>query len=226
MAPVLLTALVVACDSGRSPSAPTPPTAAQQVPPQPVPPPPPPKLPTFGPRYLTPPEPPPSSSVDAVVGRYWLDLAIGPDCTGIPADARARRYVADIDADRRGPYDYSVKLYAATFLEAFGCNEPRWPGTDYICHQFLASGSANGLHFDIYPEPDGNFSGNTIQELIGPDAWLGLAGEADGRMDGSTITATGITFVDRWTDGFARYTTCSSEPIVPPSSLRLTFTRQ
>ena len=124
---VALAFVAAACDSARSPSAPS--ATAAAVPVASSPPPLPPEAPTpgpYGPYFLTPPSPAPVSATDPIVGRYRLVLAIGADCAPAAPGERSRTYTADIVEDQGAGYDYVVSLYDATFLVATGCHDPRF----------------------------------------------------------------------------------------------------
>jgi hypothetical protein len=155
-----------------------------------------------------------------VVGRYRLELAIGPDCGSLPDSARSRTYTADIASS--GGTSYVVTLSGSNFLSGPICTlAPSRLG----CDQFLLSRSEDLLRAELINENDDGHGGHIVEE-IPPGSWIEVIGSATGRMQDGTITATGTASV--WY--------CPSNPGYPfpchsfrgcrSDQLRLTFSRQ
>jgi hypothetical protein len=218
---VALVFVTAACDSARSPSAPSATVAAVPVASSPLPP----EAPSpgpLGPSFLRPPSQAPVSATDPIVGRYRMDLAIGADCAPVGAGERNRTYTADIVEDHGAGYDYVVNLYDATFLVAMGCHDPRFPSAPDICNQFRAARSDGSLNFDFMAGPDDNWNGNKLYEFLLDGDVLEMGGTASGAVRGGTIAATGSVGVTRWRQFMSEhsYTYCGG------AGLRLTLTRR
>ena len=107
----------------------------------------------------TPPEP--SAPTDAIVGRYKLDLAVGPECGSVPDAARHRTYTATIDS--AGGTNYLVTLSDSSFLSGPICTAaPSRLG----CHQFQATRAGDLLRFNLIKL----VGGPQVRRVIGVEA--------------------------------------------------------
>ena len=191
-----------------------------------------PSLPLAAPISPLPAPPMPDASTDPIVGRYRLDLEVGPGCESVPAAAKSRSYAAVIEkrtssigVDSLVGTDYVVTLGEANFLSGLICT---FAASRLGCNQFPATREAGDiLRFDLVNENDDGHGGHIVEQLP-PGTWIELIGSARGRMqdpDGM-ITANG--------DASIWYCSAASEYPFPCASfvgcrsddLRLSFTRR
>ena len=179
------------------------------------------------------PAPPvPDASMDPIVGRYRLDLEVGPGCESVPAAAKRRSYAAAIEKRTSSPgvdsavgTAYVVTLGEADFLSGLICT---FAPSRLDCNQFLATREAgDALRFDLVNENDDGHGGHIVERLPS-GTWIELTGSATGRMqdrDGM-ITAAGeariwyCSAASEYPFPCASYVGCRSD------DLRLSFTRR
>ena len=198
---IALLVAVTGCESNHPPpTAPNPPTM-------------------MGSPIPTPPEP--SAPTDAIVGRYRLELTVGPECGSVPEAARHRTYTATIDS--AGGTNYVVTLSDASFLSGPICTAaPSRLG----CHQFQASRAGDRLRFDLINENDDGHGGHIVEQ-VPPGTWMELLGSGTGRLqeqDGM-ITATGSASVWYCPTVSGYPFPCRAHMGCGSGELRLTFTR-
>ena len=168
-----------------------------------------------------PPPPAPSAPTDSIVGRYKLDLTVGPACGSVPEAARNRTYTATVDS--AGGTNYVVTLSDASFLSGPICTAAP---SRLDCNQFQASRAGDLLRFDLINENDDGHGGHIVEQ-VPPGTWIELIGSGTGRMPAQDgiITATGSANV--W---YCRTVSGYPFPCVLPvgcqsADFRLTFTR-
>ena len=166
----------------------------------------------IGPTPPAPPDPP-AALADAsaiYIGNYTAILNVGERCA--PEDVRNRTYSATIESTPRVPSRLAtlvITLKDATFRQ--GCGDNFFaPGLG--CNQFLAWTEDDRLRF-ILEQRDWGDGGQIWELLPGGDLVLD-AGGGVGRLEGSTIEASGTADV-RY---FSTY--------CPKNDYRLTFTRR
>jgi hypothetical protein len=167
------------------------------------------------------PTPPlPGAPTDSIVGRYKLDLSVGPECGSVPEAARNRTYTATIDS--AGATNYVVTLSEASFLNGPICTAaPSRLG----CHQFQASRTGDILRFDLINENDDGHGGHIVEQ-VPPGTWMELIGSGTGRLgEEGTITATGSANVWYCPTVSGYPFPCRSHVGCGSSGLRLTLTR-
>ena len=168
-----------------------------------------------------PPEPsPPLPSTDPIVGRYTLDLTLGPACESLPEAARTRRYAASIDP--AGGTGFVVTLTEASFLGGLICT---FAPSGLGCNQFLASRREDVIRFDLINENDDGHGGHIVEQ-IPPGTWMEVIGSATGRLQDGAITATGSASVWYCPTNAGYPFPCSSYVGCGSDDLRLTFTRR
>jgi hypothetical protein len=199
---IALLVAVTACDSTHPPpTAPSPPATMMGSP------------------IPTPPEP--NSPTDSLVGRYTLDLTVGPECGSVPEAARNRTYTATIVS--AGGANYVVTLSEASFLSGLICTAPSRLG----CNQFQASRAGDLLRFDLINENDDGHGGHIVEQ-VPPGTWIEVIGSGTGRMqeqDGM-ITTTGSATVWYCPTVSGYPFPCVSPVGCESGALRLTFTRR
>lgn len=182
-----------------------------------------PPVPT-GNAVLLPAPPVPVSTTDPVVGRYAVELAVGPGCTAVPPEVKTRTYTAVLVPMANSRDDYETTLSDATFLEDARCHNPDFaPRERALCNQGWA-------------RPN-DFEGDTlllfreIVERLADGRWLkwtasvflfrsDLAGVQDGTMPAAT--ATSVAAVSYWFGVPAG----SSFAICNATDARMTFTKK
>jgi len=192
-----------ACDS--HPAAPTP------LPPQAIPPP------------SAPPNPAPPGPSNSIAGVYTLTLNIGSGCAVVPEAERTRKYTATIDYTRGGRY--VVTLSDATFLTGPICTAGSRHLSGIGCHQFFAYEDIDTVRFSLENNNDEAHGGHIVEQLSS-GTWLEIMGESAGKLDLSSIDASGT--------GSAWYCRTPSSYPFPCSSfvgcrstdMRLTLTRK
>jgi hypothetical protein len=166
---------LVACAAcGGDPQAPTGPLAPATTPP------------AVAPPQVMPPRT--GASDNSLAGSYALTLEIGSGCAALPSAERTRRYTAAID---RSGERYVVTLGGATFLTGPICTGG---GSHYAgigCQQFFASQDGDTARFFLENNNDDAHGGHIVEQSPS-GAWLEVIGEAGGRLDPSSIEASGV----------------------------------
>ena len=168
------------------------------------------------------PSPTAASPPEALIGRFTLTLTAGAECSAIPEAAKTRRYLASLDATGDGRY--VVTLSDATFLTGPICTagSARFAGVG--CHQFFASRQGEVVQFDLANNNDEAHGGHIVEQLSS-GTWLEIIGNGTGRLQGSTIAATGMASL--WYCPSARsYPFPCFDFVGCSSDLQLTFTRR
>lgn len=168
------------------------------------------------------PSPTAPSPQDALIGNFTLTLIAGVECAAIPEAARTRRYLASFDATGSG--QYVVTLTDATFLTGPICTagSARFAGVG--CHQFFASRQGDTVQFDLANNNDEAHGGHIVEQLS-PGTWLEIIGNGTGRLQGSTIAATGMASLWYCPSARAYPFPCFDFVGCPSGTLQLTFTR-
>jgi hypothetical protein len=200
---LLLLSAIAACDSTSPlPTVPSPPPAAA------------------GTSAPSEPSPDPNLPPDPLVGRYVLELALGPDCGSVPDAAKHRTYAARIDS--RGGTSYVVTLSEATFLSGSICTAAP---SGFDCNQFPASRAGELLRFDLINENDEGHGGHIV-ERVPAGTWIEVIGSAAGPVQGGTITATGSASAWYCPTPAGYPFPCQSFVSCKSDDFRLTFTRR
>ena len=199
---------LVAC--GNDPQAPTPLGPPPAAPPT-----------TLGPALPTPPPTSPSSS--ALVGSYTLTLDIRSGCDVVPEADRTRRYTASIDKNAEGRY--VVTLSDAFFLGGPICDAGAGVYSGIGCHQFFASEDNGTVRFFLVNNNDDAHGGHIVEQTPS-GTWLEIIGEVGGRVDRSSIEASGPGSVWYCSTSSPYPFPCSSFAGCRPTDMRLTLTRK
>lgn len=210
---LMLVLLANAAGCGAHPSAPSPTPAP--APPAPV---------TPAPPNPTPAPPPPNPNGDSFEGTYALELSIdniGGDCKGVPDTVKHLAYSAVIHST--GDATYTATLSGGTFLSGSICDVVP---SHLSCNQFSATGSADGVRFDLDNNNDDGHGGHIVAQL--PLAgWFELIGSTSGVMSSGTISSNGNGSL--WycaTPGLSYPFPCPSYTACKVGSLRMNFVRQ
>jgi hypothetical protein len=151
-----------------------------------------------------------------------LTLDIGSGCAVVPEAERTRKYTATIDYADRGLY--VVTLSDGTFLTGPIGTAGSRHFSGIGCHQFFVSEDIDIVQYHLPHNDDGAHGGHIVEQLAsGP--WLEIIGFAEGKLDLSSMEASGTSNV--WS-----CRTPSSDPFSPQSRQlrfqghRLTLTRK
>jgi hypothetical protein len=200
---------LVAC--GGDPQAPTPlgpppatPSTTQATPPQPTP-------------------PPTSPSSSSLAGLYTLTLNIGSGCDVVPEADRTRRYTASIEYTAEGRY--VVTLSDATFLTGSICTAGSGHLSGIGCQQFFAAADNDTVQLFLENNNDDAHGGHIVEQSPS-GAWLEIIGQFGGRLDRSSIEASGTGSVWYCRTSSSYPFPCSSFVGCRPTDMRLTLTRK
>ena len=118
----------------------------------------------------------PTPSID-LAGSYVVTLTADAACTNLPPNTVSRSYTATISRSGSRDTSYVGRLAGATF--ATGSDSPY----DYFLPRVFGT-FVNFLFWSL-----GNDEVNGLVEQLGPDAYLGIAGEAGATFEGDSIDA-------------------------------------
>ena len=184
-----------------------------------------PQAPTsLGPSQATPPTPgPPNPGNNPLIGLYTLTLDIGSGCAVVPEAERTRKYTATIDHADRGRY--VVTLHDGTFLTGPICTAGSRHFSGIGCHQFFASEDIDIVQFYLENNNDEAHGGHIVEQLAS-GTWLEITGFAEGKLDLSSMEASGPSSVRScWTPSSDPFS-CASVVSCRSTDMRLTFTRK
>jgi hypothetical protein len=199
--------VLAACD--RPPQAPSPVTPPQASIPPTVPPP-------------TPaPTPPPTGS--AIIGLYTLTLTIGSSCTAVPDNERTRKYTASIDDSGSGRY--VVTLGDAAFLNGPICTFGSGRFSGIGCHQFFAGEDIDTANFFLENNNDEAHGGHIVEQTSS-GTWMEIIGNATGRLNSSSMEASGTGIVWYCPVPMGYPYPCISHTGCQSADIRLTFARK
>jgi hypothetical protein len=155
-------------------------------------------------------------------GVYALTLSVGSGCAVIPEAERTRKYTATVDY--RGAGRYVVTLGDATFLTGPICTAGSSHFSGLGCHQFFASEDIDTAQFFLANNNEAH--GGHIVEQLSSGTWLEIIGSATGKLDSSSIEASGTSTV-----GYCRTPSpdpfpCSRVVSCASADMRLTLTRK
>jgi len=159
----------------------------------------------------------------SIVGSYTLTLDLGSGCAALPEAERTRRYTAAIDDSGGGRY--VVTLSDATFLTGPICTAGSGHLSGFGCHQFLASRDGDTVQFFLEND-NADAHGGHIVEQSPSGTWVEIVGRAVGRLDRSSIEASGTSTV--WYCGTpSSYPfPCSSFVSCDSTDMRMTLARK
>ena len=203
---VLALLALVACDG--HPPAPTPLGPSQVTSPPGAP-------PTAGPSGTNPNNP--------LIGVYLLTLDIGSGCAVVPEAERTRKYTATIDYAGGGRY--VVTLSGGTFLTGPICTAGSRHFSGIGCHQFFVSEDIDTVQFWLENNNDEAHGGHIVEQLAS-GAWLEIIGYAGGKLDLSSMEASGTSSVWSCPTPSSYPFPCSSFFSCASTDMRLTLTRQ
>ena len=180
------------------------------------------------PTPLTPPAvmPPPSAQPHppgTLAGLYTLTLNIGSGCAAVPEAERTRTYTATIEYTSGGRY--VVTLSDAMFLTGSICTAGSRHFSGIGCHQFFASEDIDTVHFFLENNNDEAHGGHIVERLSS-GTWLEIIGYADGKLDFSSIEASGTSSVWYCRTPSSYPFPCSNFVGCGSSDMRLTLTRK
>jgi len=155
--------------------------------------------------------------------RYALTLDIGSGCPVVPEEERIRKYSARFDDTSSGLK--VVTLSDAAFLRGPICTagEGRFSGIG--CHQFFASEDIDTMQFLLENNNDEGHGGHIVEQLSS-GGWLEIIGSASGKLNLSSMEASGSGSV--WYCGTpSSYPfPCSKYAFCRSTEMRLTLTRR
>ena len=172
-----------------------------------------------------PPAPPPANpNGGQLEGTYALELSIdnlSGECKGVPDTVKHLAYSAAIQST--GEATYTVTLSGGTFLSGAICD---FVPSHLGCNQFSATGSGDGVRFDLVNDNDDGHGGHIVAQL--PQAgWFELIGSTSGVMSNGTISSNGNGSL--WycaTAGLGYPFPCPSYSGCKVGDLRMNFVRQ
>ena len=139
-----------------------------------------------------PPALPPPAGSNSIAGLYALTLTLGSQCGVVPDAERTRHYTARID--HTGGGRYVVTVSDGRFLTGTICTAGGGEFTGIRCDQFFVSQDGDTVEFSLINNND-NARGGHITEQLSSGGWLEIIGSARGRVDGSSIEASGTSSV-------------------------------
>ena len=164
----------------------------------------------------------PNPGSNSIVGSYTLTLNIGSGCAVVPETERSRKYTATIEVALGGRY--VVTLSNATFLTGPICTAGSRYFSGIGCQQFFASEDIDTLQFFLENNNDEAHGGHIVEQLSS-GAWLEIIGGAAGKLDLSSIEASGTSTVWYCRTPSSYPFPCSSFVSCGSTDMRLTFKR-
>jgi hypothetical protein len=166
-------------------------------------------------------------SGSAIVGSYTLTLDVGSGCAVVPQADRTRRYTARIESGAGG---HVVTLGDATFLWGPICTYGSGRFAGIGCHQFFATVDGDSVQFDLANNNDEAHGGHIVEQ-VSPDTWssapwLEIIGTAAGRLEGSSIKASGNSKVWYCQTPLSYPFPCPGYVACDSTDMKLTFTRR
>lgn len=158
-----------------------------------------------------------------LAGSYALTIDIGSGCGVIPAGERIRRYDAVLEGSGDGRY--LVTLGDAAFLGGPICSGGSARLSDRGCQQFFAVQSGEKIQFVLANENDDTHGGHIVERLPS-GAWMEIIGSAGGRIDASSIQASGRSSVWYCPTSVAYPFPCFGFAGCASTDMQLTLTRR